>query len=266
MATGDTLYGAAFVQPVCGATPKAKRVGILGRRQFFAVLAARITIQWPRSLRSGQNRTQAFSRQTPFNGWPTNSAGKVVGGIGGRWTALRWPPRTCTKSCNPCALASVPGTSRARDPLRGHGPAGGGSVRSSSGCRHAASQSHRDGHAGRRLEACIASGAFARRKASSDGERRTRAHHKGASARDEAEKISGPRACSLAEGLGRQGQGLRKGQTLGQGEKDARISRASPKESPATRAKLSRRKLLQRRGLLFGGVGSPPVGGGPGAC
>ena len=35
---------------------------------------------------------------------------KVVGGIGGRWTALPRPPRTCTKSCNPKTLVSVPGT------------------------------------------------------------------------------------------------------------------------------------------------------------
>ena len=58
----------------------------------------------------------------------------------------------------------------------------------------------------------------------------------------------------------------KKRETLGQAGKDARISRASPKESPATRAKLSTGKPLQRRELLFGGVGSPPVGGGPGAC
>ena len=30
--------------------------------------------------------------------------------IGGWWTALRWPPPTCIKSCNPCTLPSFPGT------------------------------------------------------------------------------------------------------------------------------------------------------------
>ena len=63
-----------------------------------------------------------------------------------------------------------------------------------------------------------------------------------------AERISGRRPCSLAEGLGRQGQGPRIGQTLGQGERTPASHR---KESSATRAKLSRRKPLQRgRGPL----------------
>ena len=49
---------------------------------------------------------------TSFSGWPTNSAAKIVDGIGGRWTALRWEPPSCTKSCNPpCPRSQEPSAS-----------------------------------------------------------------------------------------------------------------------------------------------------------
>ena len=94
-----------------------------------------------------------------------------------------------------------------RDPLRGHGPAGGGSVLSSSGCCRAALQNRRNGHAGRRLQAC--------------GDEQDQ-QDQGASARYEVEKVSGPRARTNKKANTRTRR------------KDARISRASPKESPAT--------------------------------
>ena len=214
-------------------------------RQFFEVLAARITIETCDLGRIEPRHPRGTRPST--DGRPTqqgrSSAGLEAGGLpsGGH---LAPAPNLATHV--PWPRSQEP--SRAQNPLRDHGPPGGGSVRSSSGCRHAALQSHRDGHAVRRLEACIASGAFARRKASSDAERRTRVHHQGASARDEAEKISGRRPCSLAEGLGRQGQGPRKRETLRQGE-----------GTPASQRPVQRK--VQRQGQSFRGESLSSVGG-----
>ena len=86
------------------------------------------------------------------------------------------------------------------------------------------------------------------------GREEPRAHHQGSSARDEAEKISGRRPCSLAEGLGRQVQGPRKGQTLGQREM-----------TPASQGPVQRK--VQRQGQGSSSLeesGSPLVGGVPG--
>ena len=93
-----------------------------------------------------------------------------------------------------------------------------------------APQSHRNGHAGRRLETCDLSGACARRQASYHGERRTRAPLQGASARDVVEKgRKGSDAKEKSQAKGKQSD-------KGEGR---RISSTSHKESQATRARLS---------------------------
>ena len=91
MATGDTLHGAAFVKPPAPGVVQRQKRSRSGSRSSSVFrgacgkdhdpVASKLAI-W----------AQAFSRHTLFNRWPTNSAGKVVGGIGNRWTALRWPP------------------------------------------------------------------------------------------------------------------------------------------------------------------------------
>ena len=108
--TGDTLYGAAFVKPTALSAVQRQKRSRSGSRSSSVFRGARSKDHDPAA--------RAFSRHTPFNGWPTDSARKVVGGIGGQWTALRWPPRTCTKSCNPCTLASVPETFVSSRPSR----------------------------------------------------------------------------------------------------------------------------------------------------
>ena len=208
----------------------------LGRRQFFEVLTARITIQWPRSLRSGRIELR-HSRGTHLStdGRPTQpgrlSAGLEASGLpsGGHlapapylathvpWPRSQEPSRPSPRSWTSWRVSSVEQRMSPRSvtkPWR-------------CPCRT-------------EMETCIASGAFARRKATSDGERRTRAHHQGVSARDDAEKISGRRPCSMAESLGRQGQGPTKGETLGQGEK-----------TPASQGPVQRK--VQRRGQSFRG-------------
>ena len=89
---------------------------------------------------------------------------------------------------------------------------------------------------------------------SSPGERRTRAHHQGTSARDEAEKVFGRKPRSLAEGLGRQGQGPRKRQTS-DNEKGRPNFKGQSEGKSSVKGKTSEEKPLQHRE-----VGYPPVG------
>ena len=97
------------------------------------------------------------------------------------------------------------------------------------------------------------------------GERRTRAHHQELRHEIRLRKFLDEGRAPWRKGSDAKGKAKKRANTRTRG-KDARISMASPKESPASIAKLSRGKPLQHREVLFGGVGSPPVGGGPGAC
>ena len=246
VATGDALYGAAFVKPSALGAVKRQKRSRSGSRSSSVFRGARGNDHDPAA-----SKLALWAESNPAHTLQ-RMADQLVDGIGGRWTALPPAPNPATHpALGPKNLRELETLSKVLDQ-----PAAG---RSSSGRCHPALQSHRNGHAGRRLEVCVSSGAFAQRKASPHGERRTRVHQQGPSARGEAEKVPGRGPRSEVEGLRLHGKGRRKRQTLGQGE-------STPHFKGQSKGKSSDKSKTFERGLLLRGVGSQTVGGSPGAC
>ena len=109
-ATRDTLYGAAFVNPpALGAVKRQKRSRSGSwSSSVFRSAHGKDHDPVPSKLAVWRNRTQVFSRHTPFSGRPSSSAAKVVDGIGGQLTALWWPPPTGTKSASAVEQRMLP--------------------------------------------------------------------------------------------------------------------------------------------------------------
>ena len=107
----------------CGTAPRAKPIGI-----SIVVSFSRCSRQGSRSggfeARDLGRIEPRYSRgtHTPFSGWPTNSAAKVVGGIGGQWTASvgHFPPAPNLATHVPWHRSQD--TLRDPNPLRDHEP------------------------------------------------------------------------------------------------------------------------------------------------
>ena len=171
---------------------------ILGRPQFFAVLVARSTIQWPPSWRCGRNRTQVFSRHAPSSGRPTQSRRSSTGLESGDCPSvatshLHQILRPMYLALGPTNLRELGTFSRIMDQLVASQFGRATDVTTQ---RYKAIEMTIDG-VWKRASHLELLPNFARRQASPHGERRTRVYHQGASPRDEVEKSSWTKAALL---------------------------------------------------------------------